>query len=105
MPKESEIRKKAVAKLTNERWLYWYPPKVRYLQTDIFGIFDIICCKKAVGDLKFIQLTTVSNLSTRRKKIQKFLTENRISSKITRKAGIEIWAWSKRKKSFKIELI
>ncbi|MDO8663795.1 MAG: hypothetical protein Q7K28_03105 [Candidatus Wildermuthbacteria bacterium] len=105
MPRESEIRKKAVTKLTDENWIYWYPPKVKFKQNDIFGVFDIICCKKKVGDLKFIQLTTVSNLSARRKKIQNFLTENKIHSKLSRNADLEIWAWSKRHKSFKIELM
>lgn len=105
MPREAEIRKKALEKLANGNWVFWYPPKVRFKQNDIFGAFDIICCKKRRGNLKFIQLTTVSNLSTRRKKIEKFFRENKIRSKAAFNAKIEIWAWSKRHKAFKIELV
>jgi len=105
MPREAEIRKKAVEILTNNKWVYWYPPKVRFKQNDIFGVFDILCCKKKAGDLKFIQLTTVSNLSARRKKIQNFFKENKIGPGIVFAAKIEIWAWSKKKKEFKVELV
>src|SRR3989344_8888564 len=101
MPRESEIRKKAVKILTEAKWAYWYPPKVKFKQNDIFGVFDMVCCKKAKGDLKFIQLTTVSNLSARRKKIQSFLKDNKMSSKKLFAAPMEIWAWSKKKREFK----
>ncbi len=103
--KEAEIRKKAIQFLEDRNWIYWTPSKVKFKQNDIFGVFDIICCKKGVGSLKFIQLTTVSNLSARRKKIQNFLKKNKISSKNSFGAPVEIWAWSKKKKNFKIELI
>lgn len=105
MPKESEIRKKAIQILEGDNWIYWYPPKVKFKQNDIFGAFDMVCCKKRKGHLKFIQLTTISNLSTRRKKIAGFLKTNRLKSKSPFAAGVEIWAWSKNKKSFKVEII
>ncbi|MFH1180845.1 MAG: hypothetical protein V1705_00355 [bacterium] len=105
MPREAEIRKKAVQILCEDKWAYWYPPKVRFKQNDIFGVFDMVCCKKTTGGLKFIQLTTVSNLSARRKKIQKFFKENKIAPKAAFSAEVEIWAWSKKKKDFKIEMI
>lgn len=105
MPKEAEIRKKAVEILEQNKWTYWYPPKVRFKQNDIFGVFDMVCCKKRSGDLKFIQLTTVSNLSTRRKKIQNFLKENKVNPKKSFGADIEIWAWAKKKREFKVEII
>ncbi|MBI2038516.1 MAG: hypothetical protein HYT19_01160 [Candidatus Nealsonbacteria bacterium] len=102
MPKEAIIRKKAVAILTEKKWVSWYAPKVKFQQTDIFGVFDLICWQKASKNLKFIQLTTLPNLSARRKKIQGFLKENKITAKST---GVEIWAWNGRQKNFKIELI
>jgi len=105
MPKESGIRKRAVRKLEKEKFLYWYPAKVKYKQNDIFGTFDMICWKKTTGKLKFVQLTTLSNLSTRRKKIRNFLKKNKINLKIRYSAGIEIWAWNKRNKTFKIEIV
>lgn len=103
--KEAEIRKRAVKILTDEKWIHWYPPKVKFKQNDIFGVFDMVCCRKTTGNLKFIQLTTVSNLSTRRKKIESFLKKSKIKSKASFGATMEIWAWSKRQKKFKIELV
>lgn len=105
MPREAEIRKKAIQILESERWIYWYPPKVKFKQNDIFGAFDMVCCKKKIGTIKFIQLTTVSNLSARRKKIQNFLKENRVAAQKSFAAGVEIWAWNKRHKKFKIEIV
>lgn len=105
MAREAEIRKKAIQKLDKEGQIIWFSPKVKYKQTDIFGVFDLICWKKKKGSLKFIQLTTLSNLSTRRKKIQKFLKKHKINSKIRGGIKVEIWAWSQQKKTFKIEEI
>jgi len=106
MAREALIRKKALEILDKERWLYWYPPKIKFKQSDIFGAFDIICCKKGAGNLKFIQLTTASNLSTRRKKIQSFFRKNRIDGpKIVFGAEVEIWAWAEKRREFKIETI
>jgi hypothetical protein len=103
MAKESEIRKKAVRILEKQKWLIWWPSRAIFKQNDIFGIFDLICFKKKVGNLKFIQLTTLSNLSTRRKKIKNFLKEHRLSKQ--KAADIEVWGWNKGKKEFKIESI
>ncbi len=103
MAKESEIRKKAVQILEKQRWIIWWPSRAIFKQNDIFGIFDLICLKKKVGNIKFIQLTTLSNLSTRRKKIKNFLKKNQISGRNS--AEIEIWGWNKNKKEFKIELL
>lgn len=106
MAKENLIRKKAIEILTKERWATWYPAKVKFKQNDIFGAFDIICCKKGAGNLKFIQLTTASNLATRRKKIQSFFKKNKINpTKNVFKAEIEIWAWLEKKKKFKTEVV
>jgi len=103
MAKESLIRKKAVEILKKEGWLVWWPSKAIFKQNDIFGAFDIICWKKRTGALKFIQLTTLPNLSTRIKKIKNFLKKNRLSKQNS--ASIETWGWNKRKKEFKIEPI
>jgi hypothetical protein len=97
MPKEAEIRKKAVQILEGEGWLVWYPPKIRYKKTDVFGIIDILALKGRRQ--KNIQLTTVSNLATRRKKINNFLKKFKIEM------TVEIWAWRAKKKDFKIEKV
>jgi len=106
MAKESLIRKKAVEILTKEKWVIWWPAKVKFKQNDIFGAFDMVCCKKGAGDIKFIQLTTAPNLSARRKKIQAFLEENKIKGpKTVFGAEAEIWAWAEKRQEFKIETI
>jgi hypothetical protein len=106
MAKEVVLRKKLLKILAEDKWVAWWPGKIRFKQNDIFGIFDIVCCKKDIGELKFIQLTTVSNLAARRKKIKFFFKENKISLKKNNfGAEIEIWAWSKKNKAFKIEKI
>ena len=103
MAKESEIRKRAVQILEKQKWLAWWPSRAIFKQNDIFGIFDLICLKKKVGDLKFIQLTTLSNLSTRRKKIKNFLKRYQLTGQNS--VDIEVWGWDKHRKEFKIELI
>jgi len=98
--KEAEIRKRAIEKLKKEKWILWYPAKIRFKQNDIFGIFDLICWKRRTGEIKFIQLTTKANLSTREKKIKKFIKKNRLPKR--KFLDIEIWGWSKKEKKFKI---
>jgi hypothetical protein len=101
MPKEKLIRKKAIEILEKQNWLIWKAPKVKFIQTDIFGVFDMVCWQKKTSRIKFIQLTTLSNLSARRKKIQGFLKKNEIYPRIK----IELWGWNGNKKTFKVELI
>lgn len=94
MPKEAEIRKKAIKILEKGSWVYWWPAKVRFRKNDIFGAFDIVCSRK--NKIRFIQLTTTSNLSTRRKKVEKFLRTNKL------KIPSEVWGYSKKHNKFKI---
>ncbi len=105
MPKEAVLRKKAVQVLEKQNWIVWWPSKAIFKQNDIFGIFDLICLKKRAGNLKFIQLTTLPNLSTRKKKIRAFFKKNKINSKVINNMEVEIWAFSKREKNFRIEKI
>lgn len=97
MPKESEIRKRAIEKLQTDGWVTWFAPKVKYKQTDVFGIIDLLALKGKKG--KNIQLTTLSNVSSRRKKIINFLKRFKVE------LLVEIWAWNSSKKIFKIEKI
>jgi hypothetical protein len=95
MPKEAVIRKRAIQFLEDQGWICWAPPKVKFKQSDIFGIIDLLALKGKRK--KSIQLTTLSNVSTRRKKIANFLKKNKVEMMV------EIWAWSKKKKQFKKE--
>lgn len=97
MATEATIKKKVYAQLTKEGYIGWSAPKVRYQETDIFGIFDGIFLKDS--DLRFIQWTTRSNISARRKKIMHFYDTNDVF------LPCEIWGWDAKKKLFKIEYI
>jgi len=97
MPKENLIRKKAIEILENQGFICWFAPKVKYKQTDVFGIIDILALKGK--QKKNIQLTTLPNVSAKRKKITNFLTKNKV------KLPVEIWAWDSSKKIFRIEKI
>lgn len=97
MAKESLIRKKALQILEEKKWIYWYPKKVKFQETDIFGIADLICCQK--NKIRLIQLTTLSNISYKRRKIIAFFKKNRVQ------LPIEIWAWNSSKKIFKKEKV
>ena len=92
--KESQIRKKAIELLNKSNWVCWFPKKIKFQETDIFGCYDILAVKK--NKLRFIQITTLSNLSARRKKIEKFLISNEVN------ILSEVWAYDKKKRKFKI---
>ena len=97
MAKEIETRKKAIQELTGKGWIMWYPAKVRYKQNDIFGIIDLLALRKR--KIRYIQLTTLPNIARQRKKILSFFKKKRV------KLTVEIWAFSKREKKFRIEKI
>ncbi len=97
MAKESEIRKKAIEQLKADGWITWFAPKVKFMQTDVFGIIDLMALRGK--SKKNIQLTTLSNVSARRKKITNFLKSNNIE------LAVEIWAWSSKKRCFKKEKV
>ena len=95
MPTERFIRKKVIEKLQADGWITWHPSRARFKQNDIFGIIDLLAVKKK--KMKKIQLTTLPNVSTKRKKIINFLKKNKVEM------TVEIWAWNGRKKEFKKE--
>ena len=97
MPKENAIRKKTIEILERKGWITWHPSKIKYKQNDVFGIIDLLALKGR--QRKNIQITTFSNLSTRRKKIIAFLKEFKVE------LPVEIWAWNPIKKTFKIEKV
>jgi hypothetical protein len=97
MPSESIIRKKAIEILNKDGWITWHPARARFKQNDVFGIIDLLAAKKK--NLKKIQLTTLTNISTRRKKIASFLKQNDLQM------TIEIWAWSQKEKKFRREKV
>jgi len=97
MAKESEIRKKAIEILKKERWVVWWPAKVKFKQNDIFGIIDLLALKR--GKMRYIQLTTSSNVARQRKKILDLFKKKKV------KLLVEIWVWLKKEKRFKTEIV
>lgn len=97
MAKEKETRKKAIQELRENGWVTWYPSKVKFRQTDVFGIIDVLALKGKKK--KNIQLTTLPNVSAKRKKITNFLEEFKVE------LPVEIWCWDKKRKKFRKEKI
>ena len=97
MPKESVIRKKAIEILEKQKFIWWYAPKVKFRTTDVFGVVDLLALRGR--QRKNIQLTTLPNVSAKRKKITAFLKKNKVEF------PVEIWAWSQKKKTFKKEKV
>lgn len=95
--REAQIRKKVIEKLQADGWITWFPAKVRFKQNDIFGIIDLLAVKGKV--MKKIQLTTLPNVSIRRKKIICFLKKFKVE------LPVEIWSWDKKRKNFRKEKI
>lgn len=94
--KEKEIRQKLKEKL-GKYGLLWFPPHVKFYENDIFGVFD--CVFYNGMDVYWIQLTTKSHLSHRRKKIAARFTQ------FTGRppANSQIYAWDEKNNNFVIE--
>jgi len=97
MPKEAVIRKKIIQILEKERWVCWYPKKVKFHETDVFGIVDLLALRGK--QRKNVQLTTLPNVSAKRKKITNFLKKYKVEF------PVEIWGWDGKKRKFRKERI
>lgn len=93
--KEARIRDKVTTALGHKGFYCWYAPRVKYHSTDVFEVFDVLAVKPD-GNIWWIQLTTTSNVSARRKKIQKFLEESGA------KIDWYITAWDNKNKVIKV---
>lgn len=92
--KERDLKKRVDEILKISGYVVWWPPKVRFLQNDIFGVFDCVAAKDDA--VLFIQITTLTNVSHRRKKINDFLYHSKVS------LSAQIWAWDDKKAGFRI---
>ncbi len=95
--KETVIRKKAIYILEKQGYFCWYPKKAKFQETDIFGVFDILAGRKS--DLRFIQITTLTNISARKKKVSGFMERSKVQ------LAAEVWGYNKKKKVFRIDII
>lgn len=93
--KEKEIKQKLKDKL-GKYGVLWFPAHVRYYNNDILGAFD--CVYFAGNEVYFIQITTLTNLSHRRRKIN-FIFDNKPPR------NSQIYAWDDTNQCFKIENI
>jgi hypothetical protein len=99
--KEKEIVAKLVEyfnKENNGAYTMWQSPSYKNRRWDIFNCFDVIIAFHDYRAPFYIQITSLSNLSHRRRKIENFF--NTTQAKI---ANCYVFAWNDRKQVFKIE--
>lgn len=97
MAKENIIKNKVKIQLANEGYVFWSGAKAMYQSSDIFGVFDCICIERGTSKLRFIQYTSISNMSARRRKIRDFFIKENVF--------IESELWGYANGTFKIEKI
>ena len=96
---------RAKQKLESEGWKVWLveqtirTPRMTF-KRDLFNAFDLLCVREGVT--KAIQVTTLSNLGARIKK----LAENEYMADL-RKAGwaMEAWGWRKLKTGWEAKVV
>ena len=81
------------------RFTSWRSPSTPRFSWDIFGIFDVIIVFDN-GEVFFIQMTTLTNLSKRRHKIKKYFIDSYFCI-----PNSYIFAWNADKGRFKIEKV
>ncbi len=79
MAKEYAIKQRVKLELANDGWVFWSGAKAMYQSSDIFGVFDCIAVKRGQSNtFRFIQYTSIGNMSARRSKIKKFFLANNL---------------------------
>ncbi len=99
--KEKEITNRVADyfnKENNGRYTMWVAPKYKLLSWDIFNCFDLIIAFHDDRSPFYIQATTLTNLSHRRKKIMDFFHSTQAHI-----PNCYIFAWDAKKEVFKIE--
>lgn len=94
--KERDIRNKAVELFKNSGHITWFAPKIKWHSTDIFGIFDLVVVSRNTHETWFVQLTDITNLAHRRKKIIDYFVEHNVVI-----PNSFIFAWDHKKNDFK----
>lgn len=93
MATEALIRSKAKKELEKEGYHVWCPAKAKYIETDIFGVFDAVAIKDS--HIRYIQWTSLKNIRAREKKIRQFFEDKRCF------VGCEVWGYDQKKGEFK----
>ncbi len=109
MVKEIQIKKKVIQELTDKGWTittftrsqfgscFTYTPTELLRGDDAFTILDGIAWRG--NKKKFLQWTSKSNMSSRRKKIREF------KKRYDLYGVVELWGYDPIKKTFKVEKI
>lgn len=75
--KEKELRGKIRDELERMGFVLWFAPAYGKMRWDIFTIFDLVAVHKStIAEVNFIQFTTMSHVSHRRRKIFEWMIEN-----------------------------
>ena len=90
---ENELFTLAKSLMDATGWTYWFPKRT-WGERDIAGIFDFISFKGS--HLRLVQITTISNVSHRVKKIKKFCAAHNL-----RIETAWIWGWDEKIKRFR----
>ena len=97
--KESAIRRLACDELERLGYIVWWPYDNRWAkEQDIFGVFDLIAIHKKTALVQFVQITTVSNISARKKKVIGFLLKLRWQDD---NFIFSVWGYNQKYKHFK----
>ncbi|MEX2017113.1 MAG: hypothetical protein WD876_01430 [Candidatus Pacearchaeota archaeon] len=103
--KEKEIRfllELELKKMWGEEVIAIYsPPRVRYFQTDIFGVFDVVTIAPSSQLPYFIQITTLNHRAHRYKKIREWLYKYNLYSF----NSAWLFCYDKKKNIFKKEIV
>jgi len=95
MAQENIIKKKGKQILAEQGYVCWCGAKTMYHSSDIFGIFDVVAVKtNDVNNIRFIQWTSKSNISARRKKIKNFFLKHKLF------ISSELWGFKNGKFTF-----
>jgi hypothetical protein len=98
--KESELYNKFILSFFQKGIVFWKAPAFQRMRWDIFGVADVIGVNRLTKEISFYQLTTLTNLSHRRKKIYGIFSNLKFHLN-----NCYIYAWDKKKDEWRVEKI
>ena len=83
-----------------QKGVVWWSPSFQRMRWDIFTIFDCVVASRAGGPIYFYQITTISHVSHRRRKIYDYLAKQKIFV-----PNAFIWGYDAKHKKSRLEKI
>jgi hypothetical protein len=74
--RETQLKKLLKKEFETKAIAYYFAPRVKWQSCDIFGVYDVVTWDGYTTD--FIQITTLTNVSHRKRKIFNFFKEKMI---------------------------